>query len=301
MDTYFECSYNENNGGETYNNLSVTCISNFAGNSIICTNGTKTYTKICPSSSPYKVTFENLSDGEWTVKTTKNSIVFQETFTLPQSLFFEPIKTITVDLYSASSDTVTFTDVLGSHSVSTNSNGVATNVSITFEASSPTITFSSSVAKSTTSFSSVYSKEITLTANTTEVRVMPDNTIYWFGYENPSVAFTNTGVTLTKNTNNIRLNVGATGSGIAYHYKTTNSQMIANKSVKAHINSVTLGRYSDNAEIYIKASDKQVHVYTSALTNYLMTLSPTSNGIIDFSLQGGNYNAVVQYSSLWIE
>lgn len=47
--------------------LIVTCTQNFAGSTITLTNGTKTYTQVCPLSSPYEVTFESVATGVWTV------------------------------------------------------------------------------------------------------------------------------------------------------------------------------------------------------------------------------------------
>lgn len=47
--------------------LVVTCSEDFAGATISCTDGTTTYTEICPSTSPYIVTFESIPTGTWTV------------------------------------------------------------------------------------------------------------------------------------------------------------------------------------------------------------------------------------------
>ena len=44
-----------------------------------------------------------------------------------------------------------------------------------------TITFSGDIAKDTTTATSAYSKDIIITSDTTEIYVMPDNTIYWYG------------------------------------------------------------------------------------------------------------------------
>lgn len=47
--------------------LIVTCSEQFAGKTITCTNGTKTYTRTCPSTSPYEVVFKGIAPGTWTV------------------------------------------------------------------------------------------------------------------------------------------------------------------------------------------------------------------------------------------
>lgn len=47
--------------------LIVTCSDQFAGKTITCSNGTKTYTRTCPSTSPYEVVFKGVAPGTWTV------------------------------------------------------------------------------------------------------------------------------------------------------------------------------------------------------------------------------------------
>lgn len=50
--------------------LVVTCSADFAGATISCTDGTTTFTEICPSTSPYEVTFESIPTGTWTISGT---------------------------------------------------------------------------------------------------------------------------------------------------------------------------------------------------------------------------------------
>ena len=89
-------------------------------------------------------------------------------------------KTITV--YSAASDTVSFTDVTGAKTVTTNSSGSGT-VSVTVSPGGQNITFTSSVAKNPTNLSNAYSKTVTVDSSTSDVYVMPDNVCYWWGYK----------------------------------------------------------------------------------------------------------------------
>lgn len=91
--------------------------------------------------------------------------------------------TVNVTVYSAASDTVSFTDATGAKTVTTNSSGSGT-VSVTISPSGQNITFTSSVAKNPSNLSQDYSKTVTIGANTTEVYIMPvDDALYWYGYK----------------------------------------------------------------------------------------------------------------------
>lgn len=63
---FFECSVINGTGGSG-SKVIVTCDAVFAGTTISCTKGTLVYTQICPSISPYQVTFEGLENGTWTI------------------------------------------------------------------------------------------------------------------------------------------------------------------------------------------------------------------------------------------
>ena len=69
----FECTPKSNNGGVE---LTVTCDSEFANVTVSCSDGLKTLLKTCPSSSPYTVTFNIPSSGDWVVSATIDSIQY---------------------------------------------------------------------------------------------------------------------------------------------------------------------------------------------------------------------------------
>lgn len=98
---------------------------------------------------------------------------------------------LTVDIYSAASDTLSYTDDNGAQTVTTDSTGKATGVSITITQPAvgvdPTITFTSSVAKDLTTPANDYSKTITMTSNMTNVYVMPDKCAYWYGWKHSTI------------------------------------------------------------------------------------------------------------------
>lgn len=75
-----------------------------------------------------------------------------------------------------------------------------------------TITFSGDIAKDTKTGTTAYSKDITLTKDTSEIYIMPQKAIYWYGFENTEngilgniVKDKNNRVTITRNTNSITL------------------------------------------------------------------------------------------------
>ena len=94
--------------------------------------------------------------------------------------------TVNVTVYSAASDTVSFTDATGAKTVTTNSSGSGT-VSVTVPAGGQNITFTSSVAKNPSDLSANYSKTVNVTSSTTAVYVMPNNVLYWYGYRSSNL------------------------------------------------------------------------------------------------------------------
>lgn len=59
--------------------LVVTCASAYSGLTISCTNGSTTFQKTCPTSSPYQVTFEDIPTGTWTISGTVEGQTFSTT------------------------------------------------------------------------------------------------------------------------------------------------------------------------------------------------------------------------------
>ena len=93
------------------------------------------------------------------------------------------LKTITVDLYSAANDTVSYTNPFDglSHTVTTDASGHALAEIAIRRKKTASVTFESSVAKNPTALENYYSKSIVLTEETTSIYVMPDDFIYWYG------------------------------------------------------------------------------------------------------------------------
>lgn len=99
---------------------------------------------------------------------------------------------VTVTIYSAVEDLITYTDINGdTETIQLPSNSDHTTATITIDPSGSNITFTSSVAKNPDDLTADYSKSISITNATTEIKVMPDNSLYWYGYEKETFAVTN--------------------------------------------------------------------------------------------------------------
>lgn len=72
---YFRCTV----GGGKGNTVTVTCAEEFAGLTITLAKTGKTYTKTCPSTAPYEVTFYGVEVGTYTVSCTVGGQTYSET------------------------------------------------------------------------------------------------------------------------------------------------------------------------------------------------------------------------------
>ena len=156
--------------------ITITYASEFYNKTITCTKGSTTLSDTTTSSGSTVFTVDE--EGTWTISCNGISISIDVVFNYESALTVT--KTITV--YSAASDTVSFSDLTGAKTVSTNENGVGT-VSVKVLPSGTSITFTSSIADTPTNLSQKYSKTITVDKNTTEVYVMPGTPIYWYGWK----------------------------------------------------------------------------------------------------------------------
>ena len=73
---YFRCTVGGSGKGNT---VTVTCAEQFAGLTITLSKTGKTYTKTCPSTAPYEVTFYGVEVGTYTVSCTVDGQTYSET------------------------------------------------------------------------------------------------------------------------------------------------------------------------------------------------------------------------------
>lgn len=137
--------------------------------------------------------------GTYTITVSLNGATNTETFNVDVATIYEveidePIppptpptpptpSTITVTIYSATEDTLSYTDINGDTQTIVFSSGQSSkNVDIEIGDGDINLTFTSSIAKNPNNLSNDYSKTVAITSETTEIYIMPENAIYWYGY-----------------------------------------------------------------------------------------------------------------------
>lgn len=174
-----------------YGTINLTYDNSLRGNTITCTIGSKTITKIAPNNANAMVFYPPIT-GNWAITTqigqaivasTPNPVVVSSLST-PVSASIQGNLTLTVTIYSATEDTVSFTDISGAKIEAFESGQSSKTVSIVIPPTGMNITFESSVGKNPADLSEYFSKTVAVDNNTTEVYVMPDNCLYWYGYVN---------------------------------------------------------------------------------------------------------------------
>ena len=199
-----------------FGTINLTISDEFRGLSITCVNGGTTITKTAPISGNTMV-FYPPSTGEWVISGTYSGTVYQTSATVtslstPVSASLQTMITKTVTLHGANTDTITFTDASGVTKTEVFESGqTSKSVQIKIMPSGTSITFTSAVSKNPSNLSADYSKTVTVTSATTDIYVMPDNSIYWYGWESNSLVTTSGAVasygdaSCTKNTNSITM------------------------------------------------------------------------------------------------
>ena len=176
----------------SYGTINLTYANDFKGASITCTDGNKTITKTAPNDAT-TMTFYPPNTGNWSISGAAGGVTYTAS---PDPIVVSSLSTavtanlqtlaeITVTLYGAKEDTITFTDAAGvAHTEVFASGQTSKRVTLKILPSGSNITFTSSVAKNPSDLSQNYSKNVSLTQSTTSIYVMPDGALYWWGYNN---------------------------------------------------------------------------------------------------------------------
>ena len=172
-----------------FGTINLTYANEFRGQSITCAKtGGSTITKTAPSTGN-TMSFYPDATGTWeitgaysgTTYSSGNITVSSLSTAVPATL--QTLATITVTIYGATEDTITFTDAASvSHTVVFATGQSSKSETLKVLPSGSSITFTSGVAKDPDNLSNDYTKTVTLTSASTEVYVMPDNALYWWGF-----------------------------------------------------------------------------------------------------------------------
>lgn len=173
-----------------FGTINLTFDDAFRNEDISCVSGGTTITKTAPASGN-TMTFYPPTTGNWTISgevsgttyvSNPNPVVVSSLSTAV-SAQLQTMVTKSVTMYGGAGSIITWTNADGSAGTATmNSNGTNT-VSITIIPTGSSITFTdTNIAKNPNNLSQNYTKTITVTNATTEIKVMPDNAIYWYGY-----------------------------------------------------------------------------------------------------------------------
>ena len=312
-----------------YGTINLTFDNEFRGLTITCANGGTVISKTAPISGN-TMAFYPPSTGEWTISSTYSGVPYSTSATVVSlstavSAILQTNLTLTVTLYSAVEDTVTFTDASGAKTEVFASGQSSKSVSIDIPASGMSITFTSSVAKNPTDLSQYYSKTVTVNSGTTEVYVMPDGAITWFGcykipMENKAVRFGggNTGLlNVTNNTNDVYIG-GNTSNNIGGSYITTQKiDFSLYSTLKAYVKNAPTGNTTTSV-VSINDSTNNTQPLVSGGTSigiWSQNTHTTPNTVVSANLgsstqnyvliniwnDNGNAGAFVDLYALWLE
>lgn len=169
-----------------FGEIDVTLESGFVGSSITCTNGTDTIVKTASTAS---LTFYPPTTGTWNIIGSIGGTAFTVSATVsslstPVSVSLASYITVTVTMHGAKGATITYTDANGAQTVTLDSTGLRTGISITATPNTPITFTDTNMAKNPDNLTQNYTKDVTITAGMTDLYVMPEKSIYWYGNKN---------------------------------------------------------------------------------------------------------------------
>lgn len=169
-----------------FGTINLTYANDFRGKTITCTKSGVTVTKTAPSSGN-KMTFRVPTTGTWTISGTVSGTAYSvnanvTSLSTAVSANLQTTINVNVTMYGAVGAVITYTDANGSQTQTLDSTGKKTNVSITAIANSNIVFEDTTVAKDPDNLANNYTKSVTITNGMTDIYVMPDNAIYWYGY-----------------------------------------------------------------------------------------------------------------------
>ena len=170
-----------------FGTINLTYDNAFRGLTITCVNGGTTISKTAPISGNTMV-FYPPSTGTWSVSGTYSGQTYSvdaevTSLSTAVSVQLQTTQSVSVTVYSAVGDTLSYTDIYGiSRMITLDADSDHATATIDILPSGSTLTFTSNIAKNPNDLTANYSKSVTITSATTEIKVMPDNSLYWWGY-----------------------------------------------------------------------------------------------------------------------
>lgn len=293
----------------TFGTINLTYDNAFRGLTITCVNGGTTISKTAPISEN-TMAFYPPSTGTWSVSGTYSGQTYSvnaevTSLSTAVSVQLQTTQSVSVTVYSAVGDTITYTDIYSvSRMITLDNDSDHTTATIDIQPSGSTLTFTSSVAKNPDDLTADYSKSITITNATTEIKVMPDNSLYWWGYIGNSEDMSNengwTGnyATPTHNTNSISAQAPIGGGESGFGTKDAISFTKGYAVVKG--DTIQSGTAGNLASSYGKGVDLSGEVRTSITSASMSKLEVvnTSNTYLD--VHARNNRGFTMYA-LWYE
>lgn len=283
-----------------YGTINLTFDNEFRGLTITCANGGTVISKTAPISGN-TMTFYPPSTGEWTISATYSGVPYSTSATVVSlstavSAILQMNTTVTVTLYSAVEDTVSFTDASGAKTEVFASGQSSKSVSIVIPPSGMSITFTSSVAKNPTDLSQYYSKTVTVNSGTTEVYVMPDNALYWYGYKD-GFSITAGGASVIENTHFVRI------YSLANQWQDATINSSKYYSGKSKTNTVFMSNYaSTSSSHYIWIGDSyDIICDANTYTKYTDSVTTPSTSYIDKVYYAGGTQTQLDIYAMWYE
>lgn len=294
----------------TFGTINLTYDNAFRGLTITCVNGGTTISKTALISGN-TMAFYPPSTGTWSVSGTYSGQTYSvdaevTSLSTAVSVQLQTTQSVSVTVYSAVGDTITYTDIYSvSRMITLDADSDHATATIDILPSGSTLTFTSSVAKNPDDLTADYSKTITITSATTEIKVMPDNALYWYGYFNSLVAHKwqrNQGggsVSNTENTNSITISGSGGGNSYDLGMYLFDVQISSGAILKAIANASsgqvgTWDTYSPSTSIWLIPN--KTYTTANALTSYILT----ANGYPSFGLRTIDGNSI-SFSAFWYE
>lgn len=174
----------------TYGTINLTYDNEFRGLSLTCSQtGGSTITKTAPSSGN-TMSFYPDATGTWEITGTYSGQSYStgeitvSSLSTAVSANLQTYIVATVTLHGAVGATISYVDVTGLQTKALDENGECANVVVKCDPSNPYVSFvDTNKSKLPEDLTKSYFKRVEITDALTDIYIMPENSLYWYGYE----------------------------------------------------------------------------------------------------------------------